>query len=72
MSVASVLYPSRLNQKTIQSNTLLEELYTYYSLSQLQLMLKCEPDKTLLQSWNVSAEKLMADIKVAIEFVKND
>lgn len=72
MDNVAVLTPEKSNLKFIPRNTLLEELYTHYSLSQLQTMLTSEPDQLLLKTWNVTSEKMFADIKVAIDFVKND
>lgn len=63
---------AKKSRQVIKHNTLLEELYTNYSLSQLQLMLACESDKLHLLSWNVSNEILHANLKVALELVKND
>jgi len=72
MPIASVVKPKISKQKIIQPNTLLEELYTFYSLSQLQAMLESEPDKLHLKNWNVSHDVLHEDLKLAIEFVNND
>lgn len=59
-------------QKTIQPDTALEEMYTYYSLSQLKAMLENKPDKALVQKWQASDESLRKDLKLAVELVKND
>ena len=72
MTTASAVEHKQTRPKTIQHNTLLEDLYTNYSLSQLQSMLESEPDKVFLHNWNVSGEKLRKNLAVAIYFIKND
>ncbi len=72
MTTASAVDAKKSNQNTIQQNTLLEELYTYYSLTQLQAMLESEPDKLLLQNWKVTSEELRENLALAVDFVKND
>lgn len=72
MTTAIAIEPGISRQKTIQRGSLLEELYTYYSLSQLEAMLENKPDKMLLQKWKATGESLREDLKLAIELVKND
>lgn len=73
MPTAFALKPTKSKQKTIQPNTLLEELYTYYSLSELQAMLESDTDKLQFKkNWNVSSDALHDELILAIEFVKND
>jgi len=72
MPSATAVKPRKLKQKTIEPNTLLETLYTYYSLSQLEAMLDGEPDKLLLQNWKVTDDVLRSEVEKAIVFVKND
>lgn len=72
MITSSAVEPKNSRRKTIPHNTLLEDLYTYYSLTQLQSMLESEPDKVLLHNWNVSSETLRKNLVVAIDFIKND
>jgi len=72
MPAATAAKPRKSKQKIIEPNTLLETLYTYYSLSQLQTMLESEPDKMLLRNWKVTDEVLRKEIEEAIVFIKND
>jgi len=72
MTTAIAIEPKISRQKTIQQDSLLEELYTYYSLSQLETMLENKPDRMLLQKWKVTGESLREELKSAIDLVKND
>jgi len=72
MTTATALETKISRQKVIQHESLLEEMYTYYSLSELQAMLESEPDQVLLQKWRTTGKTLRKDIELAIEFVKND
>ncbi len=71
-NIATAIAQKISRQRIIEPNTALEELYTNYSLSQLQVMLENEPDKALLQKWQATADSLREELKLAIDFVKND
>jgi len=71
-NIANAIAQKISRQRIIEPNTALEELYTNYSLSQLQAMLENEPDKALLQKWQATEDSLREELKLAIDFVKND
>jgi len=65
MSTVTAVEHQKSARILIPSNTLLEELYTYYSLFQLQAMLKCEPDEDLLKYWGITAKRLQEELLLA-------
>ena len=56
----------------IETDSLLEELYTFYPLETLNSMLSEKPDATSLVTWNVSLNDYQAIVRRAIELVKYD
>lgn len=58
--------------KEIQPDSLLEDLYTHYSLHELQSMSESAPVEVMLLAWDVNEQTYYAELKKAIELVKND
>ncbi len=72
MSAVSKLSIRKVEKEKIQPNTLLEHLYTQYSLEQLEEMLTVKPDDATLLVWNVNSRDFAAIVQRAIEFVRED
>lgn len=56
----------------IEANTLLDSLYTYYPLNELEGMLLAMPDDDTLSVWNVSLAEYRAVVRQAIDYVAQD
>lgn len=70
---ASVLEKNQsLIKEPIKPNSLLDTLYTYYPLEQLEEMLDTNPDHETLVLWKVSVKDYKSAIRTAIEYVKLD
>lgn len=56
----------------IPEDSLLEYLYTYSTLDQLNAMLVSQPDYGTLVKWNVTVDEYKANVRTAIELVIRD
>ena len=56
----------------IQSGTLLEHLYTFFPLAELQEQLDRSPDESTLRKWSVSQSEYHEQVRIAIEYVERE
>ncbi len=56
----------------IEANSLLDSLYTYHPLNELQAMLLAVPDDDTLSVWNVTLAEYRAAVRQAIVCVARD
>lgn len=56
----------------VQSDTLLEHLFTFYGVNKLREIQNNEPDEALLKTWNVNAEDLKEIVEAAISQIIRD
>ena len=54
------------------SGTLLEHLYTFFSLTELQEQLDKSADESTLHQWGVSEDEYFEQVRVAIEYVERE
>ena len=60
------------SREIIPSHSLLEELYTNYTVSELESMLNTQPDEAQLRAWKLSPDAYQSVVAKALEFVRND
>ncbi len=72
MSTALLKYPSPTTNGPIRRDSLLEHLYTNFSLTLLRKLRDGTPDADTLKLWNVSPEEYKAEVIKAIRYVIND
>lgn len=72
MSVVSHLPIRKDQQRHVEPNSLLENLYIYYPLSKLEKMLKEKPQDSMLLMWNVKPREFHAIVQRAINLVQDD
>jgi len=59
-------------QNEIPADSLLDHLYTYFTLNQLNELHDSEPDAETLAVWTMSAEEYKSQVRLAIEYVTHD
>jgi len=72
MSTVLLANPGQNDQLVIRPNSLLDYLYTYFSLGQLHELLTSEPSDDTLSTWNMSTQEYKAQVRIAIKFVACD
>jgi len=72
MSTVILANPNQFAQSEIHPDSLLDFLYTYFTLNQLQELLENQPAEETLRFWNVSSAEFKSQVRLAIEYVVRD
>lgn len=67
MSSVSVGFVKEAGDRAIPLDSLLEYLYSYFSLNQLKGMLEIHPGDATLMIWGVGIEEYQTQIRIAID-----
>ncbi len=72
MSTALKRSVGQIQSTPMQSGSLLEHLYTFFSLTELQEQLDRSADESTLRKWGVSQSEYHEQVRVAIEYVERE
>ena len=72
MSTALKRSVGQVQKTPMQSGTLLEHLYTFFPLAELQEQLNRIADESTLHKWGVSQSEYHEQVRIAIEYVERE
>lgn len=72
MSSVLIAPEVRINSRLVQVDSLLEHLYTYFGVDQLNDMLNSRPSEDTLAVWSVTEEEYKSNVQAAIDLVVSD